>query len=247
MGRVWIRVASIHLLLLALPAAADWPVGGKGVALNGYAVYGYRFARFYDLPSGDLGLLTIGVNGNQYGVNAQRISATGDLRRGWTTDGVGLATSAVPYDALQYGAALDDSACIWIGGPMYMADFSSKTGVSLVRPDAVRLPGAYAWPTTSPASDPGTARVAPAPGGAYVAFLAFVPRIQRMSRSGSVAPGWPANGVPLGLTSTSSGFGELAVVADGAGGAIAFTADIGPFVQRVDGNAVRHAGWPAAG
>src|SRR5262245_35521805 len=137
MRRSSIRLATIASLLFALPAAADWPAGGKRVAPAGYVVWGNRYAQLFDLPSGDLGLVAIGSTGNVTAYRAQRISRGGDIAPGWTTDGARLGETAP--SGLEYGTAIDDSACFWMGG-MMDTNPGNAVAAAVVRPDAVRLP-----------------------------------------------------------------------------------------------------------
>jgi hypothetical protein len=240
-------LAGLASLALTLPAAADWPAGGKDVDHAGSVAWGSPLLRFYDLPSGDLGLIAIGLVGMSYGFWAQRISVGGDIAPGWPGDGVAMP-HAFTGDGWEYGTGLDDSACTWFAGPSYVTPtMTRKTGTGFIRPDALLVPAPlYVWPTSTPASEPGTGVVVRAQGGVYVVSNGSGSRIQRLTRSGGVAPGWPAGGVSLGLTAVTPA-DPIAAISDGAGGAIAFSAVFGPYIQRVDSTAVRHAGWPPLG
>ena len=71
--------------------------------------------------------------------------------------------------------------------------------------------------------------------------------VQRLLGDGTVAPGWPLNGVAV----SSSGSVERAYVQpDGAGGALVLWRQASPrgfYMQRVDAGGGIHPGWPAGG
>ena len=68
---------------------------------------------------------------------------------------------------------------------------------------------------------------------------------QRLLGDGTIAPGWPANGV---LCSGTSGIGFPGPVPDGAGGVlVVWLGGSTVYVQRIDANGAIHAGWPADG
>ena len=87
-------------------------------------------------------------------------------------------------------------------------------------------------------------------GGMFVFWLDARPGAtgmyaQRILGDGTIAPGWPADGVRLSGTSTTN---TPCPVPDGAGGALVVWlsgADIR--AQRIDANGALHAGWPADG
>src|SRR5690349_1379814 len=85
--RQTIALCTLALLFIASTATADWPAGGKLVEVPG-DLNGVRYARFYDLPSGDLGVLGVGIS---FAVNYpefQRITRLGDIAPGWPANGV---------------------------------------------------------------------------------------------------------------------------------------------------------------
>ena len=75
-------------------------------------------------------------------------------------------------------------------------------------------------------------------------------RAQRVSASGSVSPGWPANGVVIGEGISEPNV-RVSVVPDGQGGAIAtwYTLNdpIDIYAQRVSSSGAIPAGWPSGG
>lgn len=70
---------------------------------------------------------------------------------------------------------------------------------------------------------------------------------QRILGDGTIAPGWPANGV---LCSGTTALGPRGSMADGAGGVLIVWIGSGGgdiYAQRIDPNGAIHTGWPAGG
>jgi hypothetical protein len=229
-------LAALASLALALPAAADWPVEGKLVMRVHDSFNGVRLARVFELPSGDLVILGVGSGGNSNGFMLQRISPTGEFAPGWSAGGLLLGEVGKTYLPKWQGYAVDDSACFWHASN----GLTYSPGAQLARPEPAVLPAPWAgWRVTTGSGVIGVS-AAPAPGGAYIAWSGG---LQRLTRSGTPAPGWPAAGVPVSTNSY-----ECALLADGAGGVVVLGATASPpRAQRMDQNAVRHAGWPATG
>src|SRR5439155_7210682 len=89
-------------------------------------------------------------------------------------------------------------------------------------------------------------------GGVYVAWGGHIPDIylQHLTANGQVAPGWPANGLPVCVLPSEQGGPRLA--SDGTGGAFIVWADLrnGPadqYVQRVTSGGQIAPGWPENG
>jgi hypothetical protein len=77
------------------------------------------------------------------------------------------------------------------------------------------------------------------------------PRVVRLLADGSLAPGWPADGMRL-VVRDDAPLDVNDFQADGAGGVAAAMVALGPtggrvFVQRLLADGTRPAGWPAAG
>src|SRR5262249_42566599 len=147
------------------------------------------------------------------------------------------------------GFALDDSACVWqVGVGLQPLSPSFTPQAELIRPDVTVLPGgSKAWAAASGTGSNNYAgymlSAAPAAGGVDCSWNS---RIQRLTRAGTVAPGWPAGGLSTGIAGAPGVRGDCD--ADGAGGIIVLARSFGsPAVQRIDAGAVRHAGWPAGG
>jgi hypothetical protein len=236
-----VSAAALASLLLASAAAADWPASGKyvGSAADGFnGVYGMRFL---DLPSGDLALILVGTGGSAFGYSIQRIGRGGELALGWPANAVYIGQWGKPFRPIWHGFVVDDSGCVWHGAP---PQIGTGRVAQLIRPDAIVLPGYdaawQAFTTVGLSSAPAVA-TAPAPGGAYVVAGG---RIQRMTRAGTVAVGWPVDGRGTAVTSVQ----QVAAQPDGEGGAVIFAPTFsGPLAQRIDGNSLLHAGWPGFG
>jgi hypothetical protein len=228
-------------LLLASAASADWPASGKYVGSGADGFNGCYGMRFLDLPSGDLALVLFGTGGNAFGYSVQRISRGGDLAPDWPANAVYLGQWGRSTPPIWHGFVVDDSGCVWHGAP---PQFGTGRVAQLIRPDAIVLPDHdAAWQafTTVTSSSAPTVAAAPAPGGAYVVAGGH---IQRMTRGGTVAAGWPPNGRATAVTSLL----EVAVQPDGAGGAVIFApTSSGPLAQRIDSNSLGHPGWPGFG
>ena len=228
--------AIVFMSLLPSLARADWPADGKFVMRADDSFNTTRMVRFFDFPGGDIVVLCVGGGGLSYGYTLQRLAPTGAIAPGWPAVGlsIGQVASNYPYDF--HGFALDDSACFWRAN-------SGNFGASaqMLRPDLTELPSSSTgWPTSSQTNtNDYSVGTAPATGGAYVAWTF---RLQRMTRSGVPAAGWPATGVATGLESP-------AVQPDGSGGVVVFGGppNSAPAAGRYDANAVYHAGWPAGG
>ena len=232
-----LRAATLASLLLATAASADWPANGKRVGSPDDSFNGTYGVRFVEMPSGDLGLVMFGVGVNSFGYSMQRIGRGGDLAPGWPADGIVLGECSGSILPIQHGFVGDDSGCVWHGG---FTNGPSGMCSQLIRPDGVLLPGTFASWQTFTSAPTAPADAAPAPGGAYILVVG---QLQRMTRAGTPAPGWPANGV--GAVSDNY---DGAAIGDGAGGVVVFAAGFQiPVVQRLDANAARHPGWPASG
>lgn len=227
--------ALVASILLATPAAADWPASGERLALTNDSVNGTSLTRILDLPSGDLAVFCTGVGGNANGYNVQRVGRNGDLGPGWPSLGATFGQIGKAIRPYELGFTVDDSSCAWQVG----STATGKPGAHFINPDGVLTPSGYPWPVAGTASSNVQSAFAPAPGGIYVFCNT---RVQRFTRAGTVATGWPAAGQPtIGLTA----FGDVAALADDAGGVMllsTFTSSGFPEAQRINSN---HTGWAA--
>jgi hypothetical protein len=212
---------AIACLLLAVPAAADWPSQGRRVGGGGGLG-----AWIFDLPSGDLVVRTAGqISPASMSIDVQSVTPAGEIAPGWPLTGaVGLGTFSIEHPPSIVGFAVDPNGFTWGGA----ADpYATAYAVS---PTGVLAPFSFA-------SSLSNSTFAPAPSGIYASFGSFV---QRFTEAGIVAPGWPANGVSY------AGTGGQAALPDVSGGVVVMAFETspvpGPLVLRVDSSGVKHAG-----
>ncbi len=242
----WTRLPRLPMasLLLALPtiANASWPPGGMLVSSPG-DINLVRNARIMDMASGDLCVLGIGNGGMSNDYVIQRVSRDGVIAPGWPAAGVSFSYVPKGHTLRDQSIIVDDASRTWHSWPMTTYSLQS------VAADASATPA------------PGTAfnlgstsgfvmHAAPAPGD-EVFVTCSSSRLKRITAAGGAASGWTSTGVTL------PGFAddENALMADGSGGAVVFMREGAaglptsglPIATRIDGNGVRHAGWPAAG
>ena len=132
MRQARLAVATLALLAAAVPAAADWPAGGKQVTLTWDSTNGTNMVRFLDLPSGDIAVISVGVGGLNLGYSLQRVTPLGDLATGWPVNGLGLGEVSTLYSPAQNGFAVDDSGCVWHAG---YGMIPNRPSAQLARPD----------------------------------------------------------------------------------------------------------------
>jgi hypothetical protein len=91
-------------------------------------------------------------------------------------------------------------------------------------------------------------------GGAFVAWVSNEgtqgsARLQHVSGTGSIFPGWPAEGIPMGTAT----YVVPTLASDGAGGVLAGRVEYNSayetqaIVQRLDGSGATVSGWPVGG
>jgi len=243
MRQAWIRLATISSLLLAHPAVADWPAGGKRVATLLDGAQGSGPVRMLDVQDGSIAVWSTSLGSLSNGYVLQRIDRFGVVLAGWPAEGVGFGGLSKTIRGV--GFAIDDfengwQAVVVNGSP------ANLTG-RFVGTSGAMVPAGAPW-SFAPEIGPTPTSLAPAPGGVYAYFDN---RLQRCLRGGVVAPGWPANG----LATIGGYLFSGASLPDGAGGVILLSpwwnssslATRMPAIARIDSSAVVHAGWPAAG
>src|SRR5262245_25223251 len=228
-------LAFITLLIAASPAAAEWPARGKFILLTTDSFHATGSVWIDDLSSGDLLVRAVGGGGNSNGYNVQRISALGDFFPEWPSRGASFGEFGKGIREWAAGFTVDDFGFTWMQAQDGMA-------VHLVDGGGALTPPGSPWPLTTPVTSKRPAALAPAPGGIYAYFGN---RLQRFGRSGFVAVGWPAAGVPTIPSSNT----DVAAIPDGASGVVimATFTPLGPAATRFDANGVAHAGWAAGG
>lgn len=220
------RLGSVVLLIasLACPARADWPAQGKPVLVP-YGFNGSGGTWIFDLPSGDMIVRAHGYGGNSMGFVVQRITPGGEIAPGWPVEGVSFGASGASGNSPALVAfAVDQGGFCW-----QIAYLSGTGGAYAVDPSGVLEP----WVLTGP----GSGTFVPGPMGIYAYFSN---RVLRFTEAGTVAAGWPADGVMV----AGGALGNQVALADGSGGVVAMAAitSLGPRTTRVDSSGVRHGG-----
>src|SRR5262245_27905554 len=188
-------IVALVLPVLAVPAFAEWPASGKFVLLTTDSFHLTLSVWITELPNGDLLVRAVGSGGLANGYDVQRISAFGDLAPGWPARGVSFGTLRKAVRDWERGATVDESGSTWMVTEASLPMSQSTLGARKVDATGVLTPPdvfSSGWPLTTLAITDEASAFAPAPGGIYACFGA---RTQRLTASGSVAPGWPANGV----------------------------------------------------
>jgi len=234
-------LSPLLLALLVTPAFGAWP-DGQVVLWPGTIDYDIGYARIFRASDGEPVFLYSSVGGNSYSYDVARATPDGygpPATGAWATPSGYAIKSIAPS---QQGFTADDSSGFW------HAWYSSTYGavVAHVLPDGTQEPpigyGNSNWSTGLSAL---TVDAAPGPGSDV--YVAGFGRVQRFTRAGVRAAGWPANGLAV-LSGVSSLYSDPAIVADGAGGAVTFEARADmPRAGRVDAGGTLHAGWPAGG
>gem|GEM_PF-3465911 len=248
----------------ALPAAAQWvdggvPVniapGGKFGVVEAQDGFGGAFLAWTAIRRDDPG---------NYDVLAQHVRADGSLDARWPSDGLPICTS--PGFQSVSGIVPDGTG----GAFVAWSDFRDPPPdsariyavyVQRIEADGIVAPG---WPENGLAVCPGgctelTPKLAlDGEGGAFVAWPrdTLIPPdylgpggyfASRVTGAGTLAPGWPSQGIPIASLSTrrslrsilSDDSGGLYVIGDGDLGNV--------YCQRIDRNGEPAAGWPADG
>jgi hypothetical protein len=223
--------------------APGWPDGGVGLRAS---------SQFDAASDGAGGAFDAYVSGD-YNVYLER--ALGDASHlppanpGWVV----ADTSQTEW----YPAVAGDGA-----GGVFVAWVRGTSGVYLKRLQSggTPVPG---WPTAGAALYPLSSQVALASpellpdgaGGVYLMWLADGVRVQRFGGAGTIAPGWPPQGIGLGFRPPELYSGPmLRLIPSGSDHAIAAWVDRYPgsswtrlFLNRFDGSGTTDPAWPASG
>lgn len=213
-------------LVLAVPAAADWPAQGRRILVaDGFCLT--DGAWIFDLPSGDLLVRAIGNSNMSPYFNVQRATPTGEIASGWPAAGVSMGYGGRP--TWHSGFAIDRNGFAW-----QVACPEGSCGVHAVDAGGVLDPPGYPLWALSGVSAPYA--FVSAPNGIYAYFNN---RVQRFTEAGTVASGWPAGGVL-----TNPVWGDAAALPDGSGGVVtmAMATALGPRTLRFDSSGVKHGG-----
>jgi len=245
-------------ILPAGAVAAGWPANGAGLTCVTCKKY-------------DLVTTTDGVGGviaawsdircptgPPLKIYAQRMLASGGRDPGWPANGAALGGApGTPGNQTDPAIAVDGA------GGAFVTWNDTRHGPVDLYATRVLASGATApgWPldglqiATATCDTSPAALVADDAGGMLVAWVARgvsgdTIRIQRLTGDGTVAEGWPAEG--LGVCALSGGRASLSAVPDGAGGAVLVWVDFrGPdgdlFAARVAAAGALAPGWSGGG
>ncbi len=225
--------AYVQRVTAAGQIAPGWPENGRRVATNR--------ARRGIMPDGAggafLSLATIGSTADD-DYYLLRFTAEGALAPGWPEGGVPVCLAPDDrYDLRMVADAMGGVLLSWYD--YRFRAFADEIFALRIGADGSRQPG---WPldglrvTQNPPFDSFPDLAADGLGGMYLAWewesnaQGFDRRVvvQHLSGDGSVAPGWPANGLFIPTVIQS---GNPRMVADGMGGAIVAWEDISEHVR----------------
>ena len=262
----------VVLASLASPARAEWIPNGNPVCTNG--AHQSTPAIVSDGAGGTYVVWLDGRNSapvvypwaQETDVYIQRLTALGEPAPGWPVDGVPLCTAAGYQTGSNDIALTPDGAggaiALWI-------DRRANAGSGDLYAQRVTGSGSIApgWPVdgvavcTAPDWQDGMQL---APDGAGGAFAIWRDQrkgsasdhdtyAQHLTASGSIAPGWPVDGLALDATSVTTE--DCTLLEDGAGGAFfAYSRDSAGtgyhthlMLKHLDGAGATVAGWPVEG
>lgn len=229
--------------------ASGWPVNGLPVR---------RAASRDDSPI----VMADGVGGAFFSwddrsnrdIYIQRVTAAGQIAPGWPADGLPICVLAGVQRAPRL--APDGEGGVLIAWED-LRDGSLAAYAQRVTAEGQIDPG---WPENGVLIVLDRAiggLISDGAGGAYLASATFGPvndddyYLQRFLGDGSIAPGWPAGGVPVCLAPDERN--SIGMMPDGAGGALIVWADYRDgfdddvFALRIQPDGSRYPGWPVDG
>ncbi|HEY2954034.1 MAG TPA: hypothetical protein VGK89_02150 [Candidatus Eisenbacteria bacterium] len=238
------------LLLCPVPATAQWLPGGLPLCA--------------DICGGDVPILCPDGVGGAFvtwrdarnandDVYIQHVTAAGAFAPGWPSTGIPLCV--LPDYQAPEAIVPDGQGGVLVAWIDYRTALSTGIDIYALRITAAGeiAPG---WPLNgAPVSrapgDQDLPVIAPdGAGGAFVAWGDYRPArdlyAQHLTASGTVAEGWPADGLPV--CTADGGQASAAVIADGAGGALIAWGDTrsagwGVYAQRITASGAIAAGW----
>ncbi len=236
-------VLVVSASILASQAAAQWPAGGKQVAIVTPFSKGTPDLQLFETVGGDF-LIRAAVKQSTYTSHSvARMDQHGNAVPGYPTY-VGLGGALQGVNTEQRGFATDASGHFWYSSCVN-AGPANQTMVQEIHPDGTLLPNGTGWVlAAAPGAIAWNSAIAPGEvGDIYV--LAGSSRLRHVLPSGVQSPTWPVNGVNV---PGDPGYLNASLLPDGTGGVIWFTpygsAGV-PCALRVDSTGLRHAGWPA--
>jgi len=237
--------------------APGWPASGLPVSVK--AGFQYRPRVLADGAGGAFVAWEDGVSETLGDIYALRVNGDGTLAAGWPAGGLAVCTD--PSDQGGAYLASDGAGGIFIG----WGDLRNGNGASIFATRVAASGGLVAgWPVNGeqiiggPLGHGIRGMVPDGAGGVYIGWEQGLTSnysqedvyAQRILADGSIAPGWPAAGVPVAAPrGTQFLYG---VVTDGAGGLALGWSDQDQqpgvaYAQRLRPDATIAAGWPGSG
>lgn len=231
-------------LTLAAPAYAVFPAGGQ-VAIH-FTDSMLRYitrASFYEATDGHLLLVGSEQPGMSSYYRGTKLTREGEFSPGWTSTGTHLGYSISGYDFHNEEFTPDDSLGAW--GWTVSSNVIHALPGGVVEPVSAGDFGS-GWPTGLALSSGAVAR-----GPGSDVFVIVSTKMQRMTRSGTRAAGWPSTGrTVIPFTGGGAVWYYPALLSDGAGGVFCLAANSGTaplLLLRLDENGAQRPGWPAGG
>jgi len=241
-----------------------WPLNGVFLSgeAGGYPPLG--------IPDGSGGAILVwedtrAIQANLHDIYAQRITGAGVIAAGWPADG--LPVCALPGDQTAPQLIPDGEGgaiIVWDDGREDPRNFFFIDDIYALRVtgDGAIAPGWQENGTlicSAPDAQFNPTLVSDEAGGAIINWFDFRDGLdersliyaQRIDGSGSLAPGWPVDGIPICRSPKDQV--EQRSVEDGQGGAIIlwkdFRSDVNGdvYAQRITGTGAIAPGWPAEG
>jgi len=219
------RIAAVEIYI---PVACDQVAKGAS-----WAACGTTVGTNSDLPwtatatDGSGGAFVGWAESASNSVRMNRVTADGSLGVGWPVDGVLVAADSTPYGFTMADDGAGGVFAVWTSG----SGAGRRTRCQRVTDSGVTAPG---WPAggldVPLPQDPflGAVGYDAAADGTGGLFVAGQTHLQKLDGTGTVAPGWPAQGLFIGNDIWS-------IAADAATGAFVLT-DIFTAVTRVSPN-----------
>ncbi len=255
-------VLAAPLVALSSPAAASlWgpagvPVCGQGCYASGHLI----------VPDGAGGVYVTWRDSRNYPVTdddvyVQRITAAGEIAPGWPAEG--LPVCLLPEPQAPTGLARDSQGgviVVWYDHRNVQAGLSQDIYAQRVMPDGTIAPG---WPENGAAVTNALEYQYPytitpdGTGGAYVAWQEWRDYVtqgidvyaQHLTAVGTVAAGWPVDGLPVCTAAGPQDPGTA--VSDGEGGVVVAWDDLrsgmDTYAQRLLPDGTVAPGWTVDG
>jgi len=221
------------------------------------------------VPDGTGGAIIVWLdlpNGNDGDIYAQRITGSGAVAPGWPSNGLPVCVQPGHQGGLQGWFPVPVIEDGFSGAFIAWHDYRSGTDYDIylqrITAHGKIAPG---WPLNgrlicdAPMSQSGPVLAPDGTGGVFLVwadnrtapsddqfYLYGDLYAQRVSAQGSIAPGWPTNGLAVSTVMNASN--HQTILADGSGGAFIAASELGRMnMHRITSSGARAAGWPAEG